>query len=186
MAPQLQDWHDRFRAQGDEAAALAGPLSEDAFNAPGPGGGWSVGQCLGHLLEAGEPLIEDLYVALERARTRQRRGTPPFGFGWAGRLMIQAVTPGGRALPAPPAYRPAAHYDRDATVERFARLQAQFADFVVQADGYDLARMRAPSPALPFVRLKASAWLEGTLRHQQRHLAQARRAAAPRTGAAGT
>jgi hypothetical protein len=176
MHSQLQAWHDGFQRQAEEARALAAPLSEAAFNAPGPGGGWSAGQCLGHLLQAGEPLVESLYVALERARVRGRRAAPPFRYGWMGRWLIRGVTPGSRAVPTVPAYRPAQRYDRDETLRRFQQLQARLSDFVAQAEGFDLGWMRAPSPALPLMRLKAAAWLEATLHHQQRHLDQARQA----------
>jgi hypothetical protein len=80
-------------------------------------------------------------------------------------------------VPTVPAYRPGERYGRDETLRRFGQLQARLADFVAQAEGFDLGWMRAPSPALPLMRLKAAAWLEATLRHQQRHLDQARRAA---------
>ncbi len=184
MPPQLQDWHDRCAAQADEARALAAPLSDAAFNAPGPGGGWSVGQCFGHLLEAGEPLVRGLEASLARAQKAGRTGTPPYAFGWVGQLMIDAVTPGGRRLPAPPSYRPGAHYPPGATLARFEALMARLSAFVEAAAPYNLGRMRAPSPALPGLYLRASAWMEGTLRHHARHLAQARRAAAHATAAA--
>ncbi|HYE56881.1 MAG TPA: DinB family protein [Rhodothermales bacterium] len=178
MHPQLQQWQDGFRRQAAEARALVAPLSEERFNAPGPGGGWSVGQCLGHLLQTGEPLVEKLDEALEAARARKRTGAPPFDLGLVGRWFTQAVTPGARPVPTLRVFTPGPHYAREEVLRRFDALQERLAAFVRDSEGYDLARMRISSVVQPLLRLRAAAWLESTLQHQQRHLEQARRAAA--------
>jgi hypothetical protein len=169
-------WQEVFRACKREADTLAAGLSPEAFNRAPADGVWSVGQCLDHLLEAGQPLVASLETALAAAPAAAPGAE--LRLGLRDRLFVWAVQPHHwLTMPSPGAYRPSDEtLDPERTLRAFAALQDDLAACADAAAGRDWSAVRVASPASRFVRLSAGGWLEGTLQHQRRHLRQARRA----------
>ncbi len=162
----------------EAARRLVEQAPPEALLRPPAPGRWSAAECLDHLNRTGGPLAPRLEAALRRARAEGRTGAGPFGYGLLGRLFLRAVDPSGaRPLRAPAAYRPAAALDVGAVAADFMRLQDALMRCAEAAEGIDLRRVRAASPAFPLLRLPVSAWLAGTLAHERRHLRQAEQAA---------
>lgn len=178
-SPELAAYRDQFARIKNDVHALAEGLDRAAFNALPAPGAWSVGQCLHHLYVAGAQLAPRLEAALDRARRNGVFGEGPFGYGFVGRLFIHATGPDTRLkIPAPGSYRPSTDLAPDVIVPEFASLQDRFAAAARRADGLDLARIKVASPVTNLLRLNVSAWFAATLAHEERHLAQARRARA--------
>jgi hypothetical protein len=171
-------WQEVFRACKREADTLAAGLSPEAFNRAPADGVWSVGQCLDHLLEAGQPLVASLETALAAAPATTPGAEPRLGL--RDRLFVWAVQPHHwLTMPSPGAYRPSDEtLDPERTLRAFAALQDDLAACADAAAGRDWSAVRVASPVSRFVRLSAGGWLEGTLQHQRRHLRQARAAIA--------
>lgn len=193
-------WPARFRAAAEEARALVASLSDAELNTPPAPGSWSVAQCLDHLVRTGAPLLPGLTAAVDRLQHQGRRAAGPYDLGRVGRFFALSQRPDGRPMKTPPLYRPAisaptgaggtsgpaaapvsAAPTPDAPVgapAAFDTLCHAYADLAARADGFALSSLRVASPALGLLRLNVAAWMETTLLHTQRHLAQAHRAAA--------
>lgn len=175
---QLTDWEDElFRVEQDVRLELE-PLPEAQFGwRPGPAR-WSVGECLNHLAIATGLMLERVRPALERGRSEQRTGAPPFQLGlvggWFARLMEQ---PGKRPLPAPGNFVPPSDVPKPQVLAAFYAIERKFSNTLVAARGLALDRIKAASAAKggSWIRLNLAAWFAATLAHQRRHVAQAKR-----------
>lgn len=174
MHPQIAAWRGAFDEAPVRARRLADGLTPEAFNAAPATGGWSVGQCLDHLVQTGAPLVPRLEAAVERLRASGKRGEPPYPLGFVGGRFAALNAPGGPKAKTPAPLRPAdVPLDPVAVLDAFAALNARLGAVVAQGHGLALASLRVPSPALRLLRLNVAAWLETTMQHQHRHLAQA-------------
>lgn len=179
MHPQLQAWHDAFVQIRDEATLFAQSQPREVFNASPAAGKWSAAQCFAHLNVVGGLLIEDLAPRIEAARQDGLTGTPPFRLGLVGRLFAYALQPGRMPVKTFGLYEPPraeTFQSRAEVMEIFTELQGRYAGLIQQSSGVDLAQVKVASPAIARLRLNAAAWLEATLAHERRHLAQAREA----------
>ena len=186
-------WPARFRSAADEARALVASLSPAELHAPPAPGSWSVAQCLDHLVRTGAPLLPGLTAAVDGLERAGRRADGPYDLGRVGRFFALSQRPGGRPIKTPSLYRPTADAASVPGVSTAADAPASFdalchafARLAARADGLALSSVRVPSPALALLRLNVAAWMETTLVHTQRHLAQAHRAAAAVTGGAAS
>lgn len=176
-SPEVRRWREGFHALKDEAERLGTGLSRDRFNRPPKPGGWSVGQCLDHLNEAGRLLVPRLEGAVEAATHH----TPPVGtprLGLFDRFFAWLNGPDGWLnMPSPGSYKPASDVlDPAHTIHTFQALQEELAACAEALDGLDWPARKVISPANRFLRLSAGGWLEATLAHERRHLRQARAA----------
>lgn len=177
LGPELARYYQQLQQIKEEVRALTGGLGHAAFNAQPEPGRWSVGQCLHHLNVAGYQLVPKLEAAVERGRRHGERAEGPFRYGFLTRLFIRVLDPDARLkLPAPGRFRPADDLAADLVVLEFAALQDRLAACVAGAGGLDLEGIKVPSPITDWVRLSLGAWFAATISHEQRHLAQARRA----------
>ena len=109
-------------------------------------------------------------------------GRPPFRYDRRGRAFIrgtsETVVRRQKTLRAmEPATEP---LDAEAALAKYRGHTERFLRLLERAEGLDLSRIRARSPylpRLPFLTFPLGALIEGTARHEMRHLAQARRAA---------
>lgn len=180
----MTDQHAAYLRAYEEARtrllALAGPLSEDAFNLKPAPGKWSVAECIAHL----NIMAEGYLPALERAvrNPDAPRAQGPFRYGFVSRLFIEAVRPGGRALPTGPAMAPPkadglrSALPKAETLAALDRTTEGYLAVARAADGLDLRRIRVRSPFIP-VWFSLGAYLDALGQHALRHTAQAERAA---------
>lgn len=180
----------RYASARDAARAVAEGLPEEAFHRAPPGGGWSVGQCLEHLVIADRRMVERLEGAIRRARDEGRlapadQAAAPFRLSWFDRLFI-AGTAGGQRGRAPrirvrvrPKFDPGDPVARGRTREQvlgeFLALQDRLDAAAMAADGLDLSRIRVASVLADWVRVSLGAWFLAIAGHHERHLDQARR-----------
>ncbi len=125
-----------------------------------------------------------------------RTGHGPYRTGavgaWFARLLAPPVAEPGADVPPPPKRRlkapssyapPPGPLDVAKTLAAFRAVYGGLARVAGRSDGWAIDRVRVGSPALPLLRLSVAAWLEVSVQHGRRHLAQARRAAASRAPA---
>lgn len=154
--------------------ALAGPLTSAQLAWTPPGGGWSVGQVLEHLVVSNAlylPLCESLVA----------RGSPVGGAPvmWAPSLMggflARAVSPDTiRRLPTPRVMKPGPAA-RDGVLDAFIGVQDRIAALIERAAPLDWRRLRGASPVTPLIRLNLGDAFVILANHSARHLGQARR-----------
>ncbi len=157
------------------ADALLQSLDDASLNRSPADGGWSVGECLDHLLRSGRLYLRPLQAAIARGTARGIRGTPPFGRGVVGDWFVRLMEPPARRhFRAPRKLRPTRHHTVGALRADFAMLQADLAATAHAADGLDLGRLAIWSPAVPLLRLNLAAAFAAIAAHERRHLDQAR------------
>ncbi len=193
LSPTLADAIGRYCAARDAVSALCAETSDEGFHRAPPDGGWSVAECIEHLLVSGGKMAAKLEPALAAARTAGRLATPaaaraPVRLGWFARFFVQSTGPGkpGRAAPARVRTRPpfdpgdprARGRTRDAVGADFAALQERLIAIAGAADGLDLAGVKIESVLASWIRVPLGGWFLAIAGHQERHLDQARRALA--------
>ena len=191
VSPTLAESVRRYAASRTDAAAVAEGLSEDTFHRKPAEGGWSVGQCLEHLVVTDGAMVASLEEAIARARADGRLASPaeaaaPAKLGWFDRLFVRATSPrkdGAKAPPmkmtAPKPYDPgdpaARGRGRDAVLADYAAMQERMIAAACAADGLDLARIKVPSVAATWAKVSLAGWFVALAGHHERHLDQARR-----------
>jgi len=168
-APTSAALRPAFAEQAARATALLA-LSEEQLRWRPPGGGWSVGQVLEHLVLTHEPYLARLRAALEDgvARAAAGRSRP-----WRPTLLGGLVT---RSMAAPRKVKTRPKFDPGPDVgpgaaDRFIETVRAIDELVQVADGADLC-VRFTSPVMPIVRPNLGDALRLLAVHGNRHLDQ--------------
>ncbi len=191
VSPTLVDATQRYGAAAAAARTLVSETSDEAFHRAPPGGGWSVAECLEHLVVSGGKMAARLEDAAEVARADERLADPvaaraPVRLGWFARLFIVGTGPGeaGRGapmkirarLPFEPGDPRARGRGREGILADFLSLQERLVADARAADGLDLAGVMVASVLAGWIRIPLGGWFLAIAGHQERHLKQARRA----------
>jgi hypothetical protein len=163
--------HDVLDGLGDAAARRA------------PARGWSVAQCLDHLVVAGSLTAAQLERTIQRARelTQVARSDRPARLGWLDRLAVALLSRGKSGarprlpLRHPQPFDPGAGRSIAILASEFIALQDRLIAAARSARGLDLAGIRMASAANDRFRLSLGAWFLLVAGHQERHLDQAAR-----------
>ena len=174
MDPQIEGFLLQLTSVSQDLPGIAGHLSREQFNwRPSPNR-WSIGQCVEHLNITTERYVPVLRQETANARSAGKLAPGPFALGFLERWFLGYMEPPprrrvrtGKAFIAPPDLDPAT------TIERFNKLQAEFAECIRSVEGLDLKRIKVRSQFGP-----VSWTLNGTfailLAHERRHIWQAR------------
>lgn len=166
----------RVLGSAEQAEQTAREVGEAGLGWLPPGGGWSVGQVLEHLVTTDREYVAKLRPVIAAARARGRTG----GAGaWRpsllGGMLARAIDPAStKPVPSPKSFRPAGPHGGD-VVARFRAARQEIAALMDEAAGLDLRRVRLGSPVSRLIRLNlGDAFLVLTL-HAERHLGQIER-----------
>jgi len=160
--------------QSGMARALAQGRSERALNwQPKGGKGWSVLQCVDHLLIMNRKYVEVLREAVASNEDQlEPRKVPIQPSGWFTRWFIGTEEPPPKfKLPAPGQLQPPSSLN-GAIVDEFCDVQKQLADFVRECGEADLGDLKVKNPLAP-IHLTADTVLLLISYHNRRHLWQA-------------
>jgi hypothetical protein len=183
LDPSLEDAIRRYHGAIERLYVILLGLEDlDARRAP-PGGGWSIAQCVDHLVVAGTKMVAKLEEAITRSRqlTRLARSSKPAKFGWFDRLFIWAVSSGKAGEPprlrvrhAPP-FEPGPGRTVTIVASEFGALQDRLIASARAAQGLDLAGIKVESVISDSIKVSLGAWYLAIAGHQERHLDQAAR-----------
>ncbi len=178
MPTELQYTPEEFvvelERQSAQARTLAGGLNEATLNwQPNGGKGWSIAQCLDHLMIMNTIYLKALQAAVESNRDQlEPRKAPIQASGWLTRLFISYEEPPPKIkLPAPKKISPPSKLTT-AVVSDFRALQKQLADFVREWGEADLGDLKVRDPLFP-LHLTVDTELLIIAAHNRRHLWQA-------------
>jgi hypothetical protein len=183
MNAQLQEVVDELGRAQQRLHALAASTPDDRWSARPGEGRWSAGECVAHLNLTSAAMIPLLRTALEEARAlgepapgRYRRDLKGWllwlGSGAKVRIPVKTSAP----------FVPGGSAPKEETLAEFDRLQEQQVNLVRESDGLPLGKVKVVSPFDARVSYNAYAGFTILSVHQLRHLDQAERAAAGRTG----
>jgi len=169
LRTQIEDTAARVRA-------LAGRMDDTSLHWYPPGGGWSVGQVLEHLVVADEDYLARLRTLV--ARPDAPRATP--GAEWRpslmGRFLANALER-PRRLPAPKRWVPPLA-PRPRVLDEYLARQQELLSLLDQGAALDWRRVRTSSPISPLIRLNLGDCFTLLAVHGRRHLGQMERLAA--------
>lgn len=158
-----------------EAQAAFGRLDRRQLNWQPVTGGWSVAQCLAHLLATNRLMLEAADEALNGARPKTVWQRLPIVPGLLGRMLIRSQSPATtRKFAASPRAQPAPDIAAD-VIERFVEQHREAAAVVAALDENRAARTIMTSP---FVQAITYSVLDGwrlIVAHDRRHFEQAQR-----------
>jgi uncharacterized damage-inducible protein DinB len=177
MHPRLLDvleYTDRAR---DELLSLLAGLSQADWESR-EGDGWTVREVVAHLHLVEDSSVRALFRAFRTARD-QGLGHDAGGPSLLHSLDAARIEAGERPLQAPPMVTPNDLAEPSALLERLAHARAGLHKWSTEADGYALADVTFPHPALGTLSLYQ--WVLFIGQHERRHVHQIRRilAAAP-------
>ena len=161
-----------------EASQIATPLDDAAFNwQPDGGSGWSVGQCIEHLVRANRIYLDALEEAARAAQVKDGMCDPtPLEPGRLGRWFIDSLEPqAGPKLGAPKKIVPPSYCMKMATLVAFAGEQQRTIELVRDTACLDCNSIRFKNPLAYGLRVfNLATGLLVIAAHERRHLAQAR------------
>jgi len=163
-----------FERQTGMAQALAEGRDESALNwQPKGGKGWSILQCVDHLLIMNRKYMKVLGSAVANNRDQlEPRKIPIQPSGWFTRWFISTEEPPPKfKLPAPSPLQPPSNLT-GAIVDEFCEVQQQLTDFVREWGEADLGDLKVKNPLAP-IHLTADTVLLLISYHNRRHLWQA-------------
>lgn len=176
--PELEQYRNSFLRARNEVRDLIAGLGDEEFNwRPAPDR-WSVAECLDHLCVIGTLILPKLDEGIQKAEENGWRSEGPFKYGFLGNWFVKAVgpdesSPPRRKFKAPKIYTPTSNHSISRLEKSFTQLQDQFIERVERANGYDLARVKIPSPVTRLLKLSLGQWFGLLAGHQMRHFMQA-------------
>ncbi len=171
MHPRLADLLAHAEHTRTELVDFLGSLSAEQFSAPGHGGSWSPSQHAAHLHLVESTSIRALFRAFRTARD-QGLASETERSSLVGVLDATDLVAGTRKLEAPDFVRPADAPDWETMRDRLAQSRTGLLTWAAEADGYALATVHFPHPALGTLNLYE--WVAMIDGHERRHLRQMR------------
>lgn len=160
-----------------ETDQLVAPLDEARMLRRPSDGGWSVAQCFHHLTVSNAQYFPRIEAALAEGRRQNRLARAPYEPSWFGRWFIKAVSPANTSKVKTPAIFQPAEMPLPSAPRDFVAQQQTLDRLMQQADGLDLVGIKIVSPVTRLMRFRLGEIFEIIIRHEERHLAQAKRAA---------
>ena len=175
MNAAIEGYLDQLLSIRQEVPGLVARLSADQFGRPPGPKRWSMAQCFDHMNATASAFVPAIDTAMADARARGLTGSGPFAYSLFERLFLRFTEPPPMLrFPAPRVLLPAPGKPMAAILDEFMEWQHRLDDRLRQADGLDLCRARARSPAFPLLVWSLGSLFAITLSHERRHLWQAR------------
>jgi hypothetical protein len=175
MNDELSKIASGFEEVSENVQTTFGSLSAEQINWKPSAEGWSVGQCLDHLIKSNEafgPQFEKLKSG-EKTHSFWEKYSPLTGF--FGNFLLKSLKNDARKFKAPTKdIVPPSDIAPD-IVERFVRHQAEIVNGVNALENIDLNKTIVTSPFMKFMTYRLDAALEIGLEHTKRHFRQAQR-----------
>ncbi|OIN55589.1 DinB family protein [Arsenicibacter rosenii] len=149
--------------------------SDAWLSAPSPDGGWSVSECLEHLLSYGHYYLPRLRNALDSRTIHKNQNR--FTSGWPGRYFIRMMDPktSRKRYKAAKRHQPNITRPGHQTVAEFIGQLEELLRLIRKAGTADLQRIRIPVSVAPFLTMNGGDTLHFLAVHNQRHIDQALR-----------
>jgi hypothetical protein len=163
-----------IRAIDADLERLTSNLTECQFHAPSRAGGWSVGQCIEHLILTGDAFLPAWDGAIGTAVTAGARSDGPFHYSWTQRAILRFAEPPYRVrIKTTRQFVPCSRRSLEETVRRFRKMHDEMAARASASRGFDAAPVRVQSPFIAWIRYPLGLSFDLALAHERRHLWQA-------------
>jgi len=164
---------DVSQAMGETAELFAISTPDQLTWRPDPKT-WSSLECFAHLMDVGEQYLPRVRATVDYVHENDMTSDAPYKPGFLQKRFIAMCGPDPRfKLKAPKKFQPGS-VPWDPTIEpRFLQQQDNLTTLIRRADGYDLNRVKFPSPLTGLLRFSIGEGLTLLTVHLQRHVGQA-------------
>lgn len=176
LPKELQEIKDQFSAMKKDAADFLGKLKDNQFNKRPADNGWSVAECVDHLIVTGFDYCDKLEEGLKILQKKDKRYTGEMKYSYIGSKFIANVEPPvKRKFKSPPKWRPDSNINKAKATQAYLQLQDRWMDIIDRSKGWDLTKVKLPSPAVSWIKFSAFVILGVNAAHQRRHMEQAKK-----------
>lgn len=153
---------------------LLNGLTEEQFNKKPGSGGWSVGECVDHLIITGKDYTNQIERGLKKAQQKNLMLKSNYKFSWIGKKFIKNIEPPvKRKFKVPARWSPDFKLNLKNLKNDFLILQERYIDLIYDSKGLDIMKVKLPSPATSLLRFSIYEMFAVNAAHQRRHLWQA-------------
>jgi hypothetical protein len=171
----VEMYRAQFEAIETQARDILGGLTDEQLAWQPEPEGWSIADCLDHLIVAGRQSLSYVAEAVDVARAGGMWSTGPFRYGMVERWVVWLMEPPARMkFAAPRAYRPTCGRPGAIVVDEFLLLQQELRQSVEQARGLDLAKVKVRNPVTRWFKFSLGQEFAIAAAHERRHLWQVR------------
>ncbi len=175
LHPHLLDYRRQHAEVRDRYEQLLTGLTLEQFNFCPTPGRWTIAQNIEHLNLEGEEQVEIIERILERGKRKGVSGEGPFHYSAWGTWYLRFLEPPYRTkLPTFKRYTPPPQLTFEEVLPRFRAIKQRVLEQIEEANGLDLARLRAQLPYMPVWNpsLSLGQWFPYIAVHERRHLWQ--------------
>lgn len=174
LADELRDLINQFEISKAELNNLLEGVTEDQFNKRPGSGGWSIAECVDHLIVTGKDYTRQIENGLRKAEKKKLFLKGPYKFSWIGKNFIRNVEPPvKRKFKNPARWTPEAKHSLLKIKDEYIALQNRYIELLNKCRGFDILKVKLPSPATSLLRFSIYEMFHVNAAHQRRHLWQA-------------
>jgi hypothetical protein len=171
---ELQKLADDFMKMRSDAGNFFAKLNDSKFNKRPANNGWSIAECIDHLIVTGDDYCNKFEEALKIAAEKDLRKEGDYRYSWFGKRFISFVEPPVRIkVKSPKKWRPDSGINRQKASAAYLQLQDRWVDLITGSVGWDITKVKLPSPASDMIKFTAFEILAVNAAHQHRHFQQA-------------
>ena len=172
---ELQKLADEFTDMKSETEKFLASVKDKDFNKRPPDNGWSIAECIDHLIATGVDYCDKFDEALKVLAEKNHVYTGEMKHGFfGGKFAANVEPPVKRKFKAPQKWKPDSNINKSKATAAYLQLQDRWVDLINQSAGWDLTKVRLPSPAVNWIKFNAydTLWINSA--HQRRHMCQAK------------
>lgn len=175
LPKELQQLENEFLDMKKDAGEFLGKIKDSEFNKRPDDGGWSIAECIDHLIVTGVDYCDTLEKGIKQLAEKNIKYTGEMKHSWVGQRFVNSVEPPvSRKFKSPAKWRPASKINKTKVATAYLQLQDRYIDLLHMAEGYDLTKIKLPSPAVSWIKFRAFTIFAVNSAHQRRHLEQAK------------
>lgn len=176
LPAELQSLVKEFSAMKKESSAFFAKLTDKEFNRRPESGGWSIAECIDHLIVTGVDYCDKFEQALNIAADKGFKLDGELKYSWFGRRFISFVEPPVRfKVKSPKKWRPDSNINKTNASNAYLQLQDRWIDLINHSEGWNITKVKLPSPASNLIKFSAFEILAINAAHQRRHILQAKK-----------
>lgn len=173
---ELEKLKEEFQQMKKESAELFSKITDKAFNKRPDNGGWSAAECIDHLIATGSDYCDQYEKALREVIARDKKLTGELKYSWFGQRFISFVEPPVRfKAKSPKKWRPDSDINLNKAAAAYLQLQDRYIDLIAATEGWDISKVKLPSPATKLIKFSGLEMLGINSAHQRRHILQAKK-----------
>ncbi len=173
---ELQSLKNEFAMMKKEASALFTKVNESNFNKRPDSGGWSAAECIDHLIVTGIDYCDKYEEALKIIMSKDLKLNGEIKYSWFAERFIRFVAPPVRfRVKSPKRWKPDSKINKSKVTAAYLQLQDRYMDLIDASEGWDISKIKLPSPATKMIKFSAFEILGINSAHQRRHFLQAKK-----------